>query len=80
MTGRELIIYILENNLENQKVCENGKILGLLTVSEAADKFDVGPATIRIWYEIHKLKGVTIGDEIYILANEERPDREVIDD
>ena len=70
MTGRDLIIYILENNLEDELVFKDGKILGLMTVSEAADKFDVGPETIKFWYETQALKGIQIGSEIYILANE----------
>lgn len=46
MTGRELIAYILENHLENEPVIKDGKILGFVTVDEAAAKLGVGHATI----------------------------------
>ena len=39
MTGRDLIIYILENNLENEPVYKDGRLLGFLTVTEAAVEF-----------------------------------------
>lgn len=69
MTGRELIIYILQNNLEDQPVFEDGKLLGFLSKDEAALKFGVGPATIEIWFKLQMIQGIAIGDEIYILAN-----------
>ena len=47
MTCRELIIYILENNLEDEPVFKNGKFIGTMTISEAAAKLNVGSATIR---------------------------------
>lgn len=73
MTGRELIVYILENHLENEEICKIGKIVGFLSIEEAAEKFEVGPATIVALYNMHKLRGVTIGDKIYILTNPESP-------
>lgn len=50
MTGRELIIYILENGLENTDVSELiFDTPAFLTIHEAARKFDVGLATIHTW-------------------------------
>lgn len=49
MTGRELILHILQNNLENEVVVKNGLFIGLLNEKEAAVKFNVGIATIRVW-------------------------------
>lgn len=69
MTGRDLIIYILENNLENEPIFINSKLLGFLTVDEAALKYNVGPETIRIWFELKMIPGIRIGKEIYILPN-----------
>lgn len=45
MTGRDLIIYILNNNLEDEQICKDGAILGFLTVEQAAAKLDIGVAT-----------------------------------
>lgn len=66
MTGRDLIIYILENHLEDRPVVENGKFIGFITVDEAAVKFDVGPATIQAWVTLGIIPGIQIGDSVYI--------------
>lgn len=66
MTGRDLIIYILENNLENTKVFEDGKLLGFLSIEEVAVQFDVGIATIKVWLDVGYIKGIKFGDKIYI--------------
>ena len=59
MTGKDLIIYILANNLENEPVFKDGKFIGYITVGEAAARENVGMATIlalinqeRIPYEL----------------------------
>ena len=73
MTGRELIIYIMMNHLEDEEIIQNGTIVGFMTVEEAAAKMDVGVATIEVWVALGHLKGVLIGDKIYIPANSESP-------
>lgn len=65
MTGKELILYILQNNLENTIVLEDGFFVGFLTEEEAAVKFGVGTAQIRAWYHCKMLKGTQIGDSLY---------------
>lgn len=69
MTGRELIIYILANGLEDEPIYEDGKILGFITAIEAAEKFNVGLATIKVWINEGMLDGIRIGEELYIPAN-----------
>lgn len=69
MTGRDLIIYILENGLEDEPVFFDDGFLNLLTVEEVAEKYSVGVATVRVWYDFEMLKGVRVGDDIYILPN-----------
>lgn len=71
MTGRELIVYILENHLEDQLICADGKIVGFLTLEEAAEKFDVGTETVKLWYTLDQIDGARIGNAVYILANAE---------
>lgn len=73
MTGRELIIHILSNNLEDEPVIKDGKILGFMTSEEAAVKFNVGITTVRIWVDLGMLSGVKIGDTVYIPQNAENP-------
>lgn len=70
MTGRDLIIYILTNNLEDQPVFLDKGFLNLLSESEAAVKMHVGTATIRVWFEMGLLDGVKVGDELYIVPSE----------
>lgn len=69
MTGRDLIIYILENGLEDKPLVDNGKLIGFMSVMEAAAKLHVGPSTILIWMEQNKLEYVRIGFDIFITAN-----------
>ena len=65
MTGKELILYILQNNLENTVVLEDGFFVGFMNEEEAALKFGVGVSTIRAWYSCKWLRGTKIGDSLY---------------
>ena len=65
MTGKELILYILQNNLENTIVLEDCFFIGFMTEEEAAVKFNTGVETIRAWYSCKMLKGTKIGDSLY---------------
>lgn len=69
MTGRDLIIYILANNLEDEFVFKDGKFIGFVTVGEAAAKANVGDATIYAWITQGWLNCVVIGGTIYISAD-----------
>ena len=71
MTGRDLIMYILSNGLENEEIYKDGRVLGFITAAEAATKFDVGIPTVVLWVQLDMLDGVTIGSDLYIPANAE---------
>ena len=73
MTGRELILYILSNNLEDELIFDNGKIIGFVTPEEVAARMDVGVATVYAWIHQQKLPSVQIGYAIYIPANYKPP-------
>lgn len=45
MTGKELIRYTIDNDLDQEQVFQNGKFIGFITREEAAQKFHVGVAT-----------------------------------
>lgn len=66
MTGRDLIIYILANNLENEPVFKDGKFIGFVTVEEAAVKMGVGVATLRAWIDRGQVEAVLCPSEFYI--------------
>ena len=65
MTGKELILYILQNNLEDVIVLDNGFFLGFMTEEEVAVKFDVGVGVVRAWYACKMIEGTQIGDSLY---------------
>ena len=73
MTGREFIVYILENHLENEDIFQNGELIGYMSEVRAAIKFEVGLATIRAWIESGKLDHIKIGDVYFISQNAKDP-------
>lgn len=75
MTGRELIIYIMENGLEDEPVFKDGSFIGFMTASEAAVKMNVGVATIYVWASQKRLDGVFVGDILHIPADATAPIR-----
>lgn len=71
MVGRDLIIYILENKLEDKRVFENGAFLGFISPNEFASKMGVGTATVFTWIFRGQVDYVKIGDLYLIPANYE---------
>lgn len=72
MTGRELIVFIMQNKLEDVA------LLDLMSETEAAAKFDVGTATIRVWYDYGYITGgLDIGGTLYLLRDIPDPRKEV---
>ena len=68
MTGRELMIYILEHGLENESI-EDILSNAFLTETQAATELEVGIATVRTLYKLKKLPGLEIGDTVYIFKD-----------
>lgn len=67
MTGKEYILYILENNLENESIFrEDGTLRGFISDMDAAVKFGVGRMTIAVWVNDGKIPGVRINDILMI--------------
>ena len=75
MTGRDLIVYILQNGLENEPVFKDGKFLGFLTTGEAARKAHVGSATIDVWATWGLIDAIQIDGGLYIPADFKPPMR-----
>lgn len=73
MTGRDLIIYILENKLEDKPVFENGTFIGFMTSTEAAAKMNVGIGSIYTWVALGMLEGHIVDRDLCIPANSEAP-------
>ena len=73
MTGKELILYILENDLLDEEVIQGCVPIFLMSIEEAAAKFNVGPLTVRAWTLEEEIKSEYINDRIYIYRNAEDP-------
>lgn len=77
MTGRELIMFILANGLENEELLSEDRavreLFDFITATEAAIKFGVGITTIEVWHKLGMIKGARIGEVLYISANAENP-------
>lgn len=69
MTGRDLIVYILSNGLENEQVFKDGTFIGFITESEVAEKLGVGIATVHAWISEGYLYAVQINNTFYIPAD-----------
>lgn len=73
MTGRELILYILQSNLEDEIVIKDGIFVWLMDETETAAKFNVGVSTVKAWYICGMISGTKIGDHLYFLRNVSDP-------
>ena len=72
MNGKDLILYILQNNLEDTPVFNDGRFLDFMTVMEAAIYYDVGPATIRTWVSCNIIPHIRIGNDVFIPKTEKK--------
>lgn len=66
MKGRDLIIYILENHLEDEDVLSDLKKIGLYSIQETAVILSVGEETVKAWCKMGKIDHTTIGGDIYV--------------
>lgn len=69
MTGKDLIIFILTNNLEDEELIVDGKFVGFMNEEEAAVKFEVGVSTVKMWHALGMIRGFKIGETLYIPKN-----------
>ena len=73
MNGRELIIYILANGLEDEPVFKNGNFIGFVTPNEVAVKEHVGTATVHTWIHQGRLESEAVSEGIYVPADYKSP-------
>ena len=73
MTGRDLILYILQNGLEDEPVFKNGKFIGFVTPEEVALQSHVGLATVHVWIHQGRLESEAVKEGLYIPATCEPP-------
>lgn len=78
MTGRDLVLYILQNHLEDEPVFKDGKFMGFVTPEEVAVKCHVGTATVHAWIHQGRLASEAIREGIYIPATAKTPVMRVV--
>lgn len=67
MTGKELIRYILDNNLENSNMFDHGELKGFCTIEEFAKNIGVGTEAVRSMIHLGVIKQpIELFGEIYI--------------
>lgn len=69
MTGRDLIIYILENNLEDEPVFKDGRLLGFKTINEVSVENGIGCETVKAWVQLDMIPHFNLITPILIPAN-----------
>lgn len=69
MKGRDLIIYILENGLENEEVMSEKFLSFMPTIESVAVAFNVGTATVQAWLDNDCLEGIESHGQIYIFPS-----------
>lgn len=72
MTGRDLIIYILKNNLEDELVYKDGRFVGFITLEEAAVKLDTGIASTSLLKSRGSINGIAIPKETILIADDSK--------
>lgn len=74
MTGRDLIVYILTNHLENAEI-RNGKLMvsgnDYMKDEQVASILGVGMATIRVRYENDCFEGTVREDGVIYIPKDE---------
>ena len=66
MTGKELIIYIVEHNLMDKDIFKEDPVFSFLNVEcLTVEEYE----TIHAWCTLGKFRSILVNDKIYILIN-----------
>ena len=69
ITGRDLIIYILQNNFENEPVVNGWGFLGFWTVDKYAEYYGYGIETVKAKIEMGQIKDAVKIGETYLIPS-----------
>lgn len=69
MTGKDLILYILKNDLENEPLLQDGRFMNCPTNVEYAKACNVGLATVNAMIGLGMINSIVIDGKVYILEN-----------
>ena len=70
MTGRDMIMLILQNRLEDADVLIDLSTLGLYTIEQDAVKLEVGVRSIEVMCALNELKSIIVDGKKYIYIEE----------
>ena len=75
MTGKELMMAIIENDMEDEDIFGDKGLFGflhvkLLPVEQVALRYRVGVETVHAWCLLGRMKEIRIGGKIYILMED----------
>lgn len=73
MTGREIIIYILENGLENVEMIPKEDFeltLSLIPIEEVASMTELGVESVKAWVSMGYLDTVDKNGKTYVVRND----------
>ena len=71
MTGKDLIVYILQNNLENTIIADISVLFpNYYPIEEAAAKLQTGIETVKVLYTLGKVKGLEFNGKLFIYVKE----------
>ena len=70
MTGRDLIVYILESHLEDVELFSDVTKPFLIPLEKAAVELECGMATVMTLLSIGKIKGIRLNGKYYIFSTE----------
>lgn len=66
MTGRDLIIYILDNDLKDVSIFDEKFFSGFISVEDAAKRLEAGTATVMALIRMNRIRAFETSDSIYI--------------
>lgn len=69
MIGRDVIVYILQNHLEDEVVFKDGVFVGFQTLEKFAKKHNIGIETARAYVSLGYVNGVFIDGTFYVPIN-----------
>lgn len=79
MTGKELIVYILEHDLVNEEIFKDNHCALFMTDMEVAALLGTGPSTVRAMYSMGLLRGFEVGNSLFLLKDYVRPRNDTIE-
>lgn len=66
MTCKELVVYILENDLLDRQVFEDGTFVGFVTYEDAAAELKLGPASMKVIMDVYEIESININGAIFL--------------